>query len=64
MKKDVSPQKKVWGNNKMDFSSIFAKPNLQKFGTFQLTDNIFDMTGAESLVYLALRKATYANKRF
>lgn len=48
----------------MDFSSIFAKPNLQKFGTFQLTDNIFDMTGAESLVYLALRKATYANKRF
>ena len=64
MKKVVSPQKKVWGNNKMDFSSIFAKPNLQKFGTFQLTDNIFDMTGAESLVYLALRKATYANKRF
>lgn len=48
----------------MDFSSIFAKPNLQKFGTFQLTDNIFDMTGAESLVYLALRKVTYANKRF
>lgn len=64
MKKDVSPQKKVWGNNKMDFSSIFAKPTLQKFGTFQLTDNIFDMTGAESLVYLALRKVTYANKRF
>lgn len=48
----------------MDFSSIFAKPTLQKFGTFQLTDNIFDMTGAESLVYLALRKVTYANKRF
>jgi len=64
VKKDVSPQKKVWGNNKMDFSSIFAKPTLQKFGTFQLTDNIFDMTGAESLVYLALRKVTYANKRF
>mgnify|MGYP007124158050 FL=1 len=64
MKKDVSPQKKVWGNNKMDFSSIFAQPTLQKFGTFQLTDNIFDMTGAESLVYLALRKVTYANKRF
>jgi len=48
----------------MDFSSIFAQPTLQKFGTFQLTDNIFDMTGAESLVYLALRKVTYANKRF
>ncbi len=48
----------------MDFSSIFAKPTFQTFGTFQLTDNIFDMTGAESLVYLALRKATYANKRF
>lgn len=48
----------------MDFSNLFARPNLKTFGTIQTTDNVLDMTGAEALVYLALRKATYGNKRF